>query len=180
MSQDIIQNLNASKPDRIASGIHARRGSAGSRLERYYAERRWTELPIFNRCSVTREEGANPSDRSPRNHRRKGLEVHLSLSTIQATEGISSAKFSEGTIDGATTYLYLHNLGMELKGEKCSPIPCTLDSTHKTFGPTDLTSTYSVCTLGGYLVASGNEPRPSGLRSDALTSMLPMTHVLSY
>ncbi|GFU88537.1 uncharacterized protein TNCV_4442141 [Trichonephila clavipes] len=26
------------------------------------------------------------------------------------------------------------------------PVPCTRDSAHKTFGPTDLTSTYSVCT----------------------------------
>ncbi|GFY29576.1 putative DD41D transposase [Trichonephila clavipes] len=38
------------------------------------------------------------------------------------------------------------------RGEKFSPVPCTLDSAHNTFGPTDLTSTYSVCSrrvLGG-------------------------------
>ncbi|GFV90221.1 hypothetical protein TNCV_4379361 [Trichonephila clavipes] len=29
---------------------------------------------------------------------------------------------------------------------KYSPAPCTCDTAHKTFGPTDLTSTYSVCT----------------------------------
>ncbi|GFW51762.1 hypothetical protein TNCV_1186941 [Trichonephila clavipes] len=29
---------------------------------------------------------------------------------------------------------------------KYSPVPCTRDSSHKTFGPTDLTSTYSLCT----------------------------------
>ncbi|GFV08570.1 hypothetical protein TNCV_2892851 [Trichonephila clavipes] len=31
-------------------------------------------------------------------------------------------------------------------GEKYSPVPCTRDSAHETFGPTDLTSTFSVCT----------------------------------
>ncbi|GFV23509.1 hypothetical protein TNCV_4782201 [Trichonephila clavipes] len=29
---------------------------------------------------------------------------------------------------------------------KYSPVPCIRDSAHKTFGPTDLTNTYSVCT----------------------------------
>ncbi|GFX15249.1 hypothetical protein TNCV_2709541 [Trichonephila clavipes] len=32
------------------------------------------------------------------------------------------------------------------RGGKYSPVPCTRDSAYKTFGPTDLTSTYSVCT----------------------------------
>ncbi|GFV35457.1 hypothetical protein TNCV_3204891 [Trichonephila clavipes] len=40
---------------------------------------------------------------------------------------------------------------------------------HKTFGPTDLKSTYSVCTRS---VFGGIEPRPSGLESDALTTRL--------
>ncbi|GFW94397.1 hypothetical protein TNCV_1433321 [Trichonephila clavipes] len=31
-------------------------------------------------------------------------------------------------------------------GGKHSPVPCTRDLAHKTFGPTDLTSTFSVCT----------------------------------
>ncbi|GFV85420.1 hypothetical protein TNCV_3772441 [Trichonephila clavipes] len=35
---------------------------------------------------------------------------------MQVTVRISSAKFREGTIDGDTTYLRLHNLDMELKG----------------------------------------------------------------
>ncbi|GFS62224.1 RNase H domain-containing protein [Trichonephila clavipes] len=35
-------------------------------------------------------------------------------------------------------------------GGKYSLVPCTRDSAHKTFGPTDLTSTYSVCTRGGF------------------------------
>ncbi|GFV28910.1 hypothetical protein TNCV_540291 [Trichonephila clavipes] len=52
-------------------------------------------------------------------HRGKRLEVLLSLalvlSTIQVTVRISSVKFPEGTIDGDTTYLHLHNLDMELK-----------------------------------------------------------------
>ncbi|GFV34164.1 hypothetical protein TNCV_5046981 [Trichonephila clavipes] len=44
---------------------------------------------------------------------------------------------------------------------------------HKTLGPTDLTSTYSLCTwrvFGGM----GIEPRPSSPESGALTTRLPM------
>ncbi|GFT58592.1 hypothetical protein TNCV_1250561 [Trichonephila clavipes] len=58
------------------------------------------------------------------------------------------------------------------RGGKYSPVPCTRYSAHKTFGHTDLTSTYSVCTrrvFGGTDI----EPRPSGLKSDALTTRLP-------
>ncbi|GFW45094.1 uncharacterized protein TNCV_715961 [Trichonephila clavipes] len=43
-------------------------------------------------------------------------------------------------------------------------------TTHKIFGSTDLTSTYSVCTRR---VFGGIETRPSGLGSDALTTRLP-------
>ncbi|GFS91594.1 uncharacterized protein TNCV_1140011 [Trichonephila clavipes] len=43
---------------------------------------------------------------------------------------------------------------------------------HKTFRPTDLMSTYSVCTLR---VFGGIETRPSGLESDSLTTRLPTT-----
>ncbi|GFU95384.1 hypothetical protein TNCV_5015931 [Trichonephila clavipes] len=43
-----------------------------------------------------------------------------------------------------------HNLGMELKGREIFSVLCTRDSAHKTFGPTDLTSTYSVCTRRVY------------------------------
>ncbi|GFU45055.1 hypothetical protein TNCV_4235481 [Trichonephila clavipes] len=58
-------------------------------------------------------------------HRGKGLEVLLSLAlaTIQMTVRISSAKFPEGTIDGDTTYLHLHNLDMELKGREIFSSP---------------------------------------------------------
>ncbi|GFV00382.1 hypothetical protein TNCV_3643601 [Trichonephila clavipes] len=58
-------------------------------------------------------------------HRGKGLEVRLSLalSTIQVTVRISSAKFPEGTIDGDTTNLHLHNLGIELKGSEIFSSP---------------------------------------------------------
>ncbi|GFS81823.1 hypothetical protein TNCV_1544561 [Trichonephila clavipes] len=41
-----------------------------------------------------------------------------------------------------------HHTGMELKGNYHSPVPCTRDSAHKTFEPTDLMSTYSLCTRG--------------------------------
>ncbi|GFX23044.1 hypothetical protein TNCV_360581 [Trichonephila clavipes] len=79
-------------------------------------------------------------------HRGKGLDVRMSLdlalSTIQVTVRISS-----GTIDGDTTDLHLHNLGMELKRREIfSSPPALVHSAQKTFGPTDLTSTYSVCT----------------------------------
>ncbi|GFX27600.1 hypothetical protein TNCV_4996551 [Trichonephila clavipes] len=55
-------------------------------------------------------------------------------------------------------------------GGKYSSVPCSRDSAHKTFGPNDLTSTYSPCTRR---VFGGIEPRPSGLESDALTTRLP-------
>ncbi|GFW67626.1 uncharacterized protein TNCV_3392971 [Trichonephila clavipes] len=51
------------------------------------------------------------------------------------------------------------------------------ETTHKTFGSTDLTSTYFVCTrraFGGI----GIEPRPSGLEFDALTTMLPTARLI--
>ncbi|GFX03100.1 uncharacterized protein TNCV_4288831 [Trichonephila clavipes] len=48
---------------------------------------------------------------------------------------------------------------------------------HETFGPTDLTSTYYVCTRG-YLVSLGIELRPSGLKSDVLTTKLPTALIL--
>ncbi|GFX27942.1 uncharacterized protein TNCV_3083631 [Trichonephila clavipes] len=64
----------------------------------------------------------------------------------------SPVDFDEAlTIDGDTTYQpppppppqFWH----ETEGRgKYSPVPCTRDSAHKTFGPPDLTSTYSVCT----------------------------------
>ncbi|GFT77811.1 hypothetical protein TNCV_4387901 [Trichonephila clavipes] len=60
------------------------------------------------------------------------------------TVRIRSAKFPEGTIDADTTYLHLYNFGKELKGSEI--FSSSLHSAHKTFGPTDLTSTYSVCT----------------------------------
>ncbi|GFY20070.1 hypothetical protein TNCV_2147631 [Trichonephila clavipes] len=62
------------------------------------------------------------------------------------------------------------------RGGKYSPVPCTRDSAHKTFGLTDLTSTYSVFTRRVF-GASGIEPWPSGLESDALTTRLPTAYV---
>ncbi|GFY31470.1 uncharacterized protein TNCV_4990291 [Trichonephila clavipes] len=59
-------------------------------------------------------------------------------------------------------------------GEGTIPQPPALvvsaTTAHKTFGPTDLTSTYSVCTRR---VFGGIEPMPSGLESNALTTRLP-------
>ncbi|GFV72656.1 hypothetical protein TNCV_411751 [Trichonephila clavipes] len=91
---------------------------------------------------------------------------------------ISSVKFPEGTIDGDITYLHFHNLGMELNGREIffSPLH-SCDSAHKTFGPTDLTSSDPVCT---WRVFGGIEPRPSGLESDALTTRLPMASSLTF
>ncbi|GFU33157.1 hypothetical protein TNCV_4156711 [Trichonephila clavipes] len=61
---------------------------------------------------------------------------------------------------------------MELKGRKYDPVPCTRDSAHMTFGPSDLTSMDSMCT-GRVFGGTGIEPRPSGLESDTLTTGLP-------
>ncbi|GFW67716.1 hypothetical protein TNCV_3445881 [Trichonephila clavipes] len=55
---------------------------------------------------------------------------------------------------------------LDWRGEKYSPVPCTRDSAHKTFGPTDLTSTYSVCTrrvFGG--IGHRTQAFRSGFRS---------------
>ncbi|GFY28108.1 hypothetical protein TNCV_4394421 [Trichonephila clavipes] len=60
-------------------------------------------------------------------------------------------------------------LTWDWRGGKYSPVPCTRESARKTFGPTDLTSPYSVCTRR---VFGGIKPRPSGLESDALTTRL--------
>ncbi|GFX17817.1 hypothetical protein TNCV_2292661 [Trichonephila clavipes] len=74
----------------------------------------------------------------------------------------------EETIDGDTTDL--HNLGMELKGREIFSSPLHSWFSPQDYGPTDLTSTYSMCTRR---VFGGIEPRPSGLESDALTTRLP-------
>ncbi|GFT18953.1 transposable element Tcb1 transposase [Trichonephila clavipes] len=107
-------------------------------------------------------------------HLGKGLEVRLSLalSTLQMTVRFSSAKIPEGTIDGDTTYLYLQNFCMELKGREIFSSPCARDSARKTSDPL-IYRARTPCALGGYLVASDIEPRPSGLESDALTTRLP-------
>ncbi|GFX51575.1 hypothetical protein TNCV_5012791 [Trichonephila clavipes] len=67
---------------------------------------------------------------------------------------------------------------MELKEREIFSSPCTRDSAHKTFGPTDLMRTYSVCTRRVF--GGGIEPRSSGLESDALTTRLPTAHVEKY
>ncbi|GFU59832.1 hypothetical protein TNCV_2987881 [Trichonephila clavipes] len=53
------------------------------------------------------------------------------------------------------------------------PVPCTRDSAHKTFGPTDLTSTYSVCTR----VFGGIRHRTQAFRSGVRYSM-PTAHFI--
>ncbi|GFT24362.1 hypothetical protein TNCV_3252161 [Trichonephila clavipes] len=52
-------------------------------------------------------------------------------------------------------------LPWDWRGGKYSPVPCTRDSANKTFGPTDLTSTYSVCTRR---VFGGNGHRTQAFR----------------
>ncbi|GFY14605.1 hypothetical protein TNCV_4828081 [Trichonephila clavipes] len=106
-------------------------------------------------------------------HRGKGLDAHMSmaltLSTIQVTVRFSSVKFPKWTIDGGTTDLHLHNLGIELKGREYSPVPCIRD-----FSPQNLrTPRFNEHVLRVYLVALGIESRPSGLQSDALTTRIP-------
>ncbi|GFU21716.1 hypothetical protein TNCV_3123161 [Trichonephila clavipes] len=53
--------------------------------------------------------------------------------------------------------------------------PALVISAHKTSEPTDLMSTYSVCTRR---VFGGIESRPFGLESDALTTRLPKALLL--
>ncbi|GFU43139.1 hypothetical protein TNCV_4289781 [Trichonephila clavipes] len=85
------------------------------------------------------------SDRGPRNSSWQGSRCTLSLEQHAGDSTNLLAEIPEGTIDGDETDLHLHNLGMKLKGGYL-PFPSTSDSSHKTFGPTDLASTYSVCT----------------------------------
>ncbi|GFS90672.1 hypothetical protein TNCV_3770991 [Trichonephila clavipes] len=101
-------------------------------------------------------------------HRGKGLEVCLSLalSTRKVTVRFSSAKFPEKTIDGETTYLHLHNFCIELKGREIFFSP-------QDFGPTDLTSTYSVCTRR---VFGGIGHRTHAFRSGVRCSNHKATH----
>ncbi|GFV64707.1 hypothetical protein TNCV_1636601 [Trichonephila clavipes] len=108
-------------------------------------------------------------------HRGKGLEVRLSLALaiIQVTERNSSAKSPEGTIDGDTTYLHLHNFAMGLEGKEYSLVLCTRHSAHKTFGPTDLTSTLSACTQS---VFGGIGHRTQAFRSGVRCSNHQATH----
>ncbi|GFX58816.1 hypothetical protein TNCV_805201 [Trichonephila clavipes] len=75
------------------------------------------------------------SDRGPRNSSWQEVRLSLALSTIQVTVRISSAKFPEGTIDEDTTYLHLHNFGMELKGRKIFSSPL-----HSRLSPQDFQS----------------------------------------
>ncbi|GFU87409.1 hypothetical protein TNCV_2716941 [Trichonephila clavipes] len=76
------------------------------------------------------------------------------------------------TTDGDTTYTHLHNFAMGLEGRE---VPCTRDSTHKTFGPTDLTSVYSVCTRR---VFGGIGHRTQAFRSGIRCSNHYATHCL--
>ncbi|GFT63573.1 uncharacterized protein TNCV_870381 [Trichonephila clavipes] len=59
------------------------------------------------------------------------------------------------------------------RGRKYSPVPCTRDSAHKTFGPTDLTSMYSVCTRR---IFGGIVHRTQAFRSGVQCSNHQATH----
>ncbi|GFX40884.1 hypothetical protein TNCV_3761051 [Trichonephila clavipes] len=94
----------------------------------------------------------------------------LLLSCPSRREGIKVARARDRldfyTIDGDTTYLDLHNLGMELEEREIFSSPfvpvVSAATTHKTFGPIDLSSTYSVCTRR---VFGGIRHRTQALRS---------------
>ncbi|GFU33251.1 transposable element Tcb2 transposase [Trichonephila clavipes] len=58
-------------------------------------------------------------------------------------------------------------------GGKYSPVPCTRDSAHKTFDPTDLTSTCSMCTR---MVFGGIGLRTRAVRSSVQRSNHQATH----
>ncbi|GFT79045.1 hypothetical protein TNCV_3094211 [Trichonephila clavipes] len=93
-----------------------------------------------------------PSDRqcqieAHKIHRGKELEVRLSLalalSTIQVTVRFSSVKFLKGMNE---YYQSLRGTGEERNILLFQALVISAATTHKTFGPTYLTSTYSVCT----------------------------------
>ncbi|GFY29563.1 15-hydroxyprostaglandin dehydrogenase [Trichonephila clavipes] len=77
-------------------------------------------------------------------------------------------RFSFYMIDGDTTYLHLHNLGIDWRGGKYSPqhpasvVPAA--TAHKSFGSTDLTSTCSMCTRR---VFDGIQAFQSGVRIES-------------
>ncbi|GFW93102.1 hypothetical protein TNCV_3888431 [Trichonephila clavipes] len=64
-------------------------------------------------------------------------------------------------------------LPWDWRGEKYSPVPCARDSAHKTFGTTDLTTTYSVCTRS---VFGGIGHRTQVFRSGVRCSNHQATH----
>ncbi|GFU68915.1 hypothetical protein TNCV_4882421 [Trichonephila clavipes] len=64
-------------------------------------------------------------------------------------------------------------LPWDWRGGKYSPVPCTRDSALKTFGLTDLTSTYSVCTRR---VFGGIGHRTQAFRSEVRCSNHQATH----
>ncbi|GFS51313.1 hypothetical protein TNCV_3533611 [Trichonephila clavipes] len=66
-------------------------------------------------------------------------------------------------------------LPWDWRGGKYSPVPCTRDSAHKTFGPTDLTSTYFVCT---HRVFGGIGHQTQAFRSGVRCSKHQATHGL--
>ncbi|GFX54783.1 hypothetical protein TNCV_2556691 [Trichonephila clavipes] len=81
------------------------------------------------------------------------------------------------TIDGDTTYLHLHNFGMELERERniCSLAPCTRGfccDRPQDF-QIDLTSTYSICVRK---VFGGIQHRTKALRSGVRCSNRWATH----
>ncbi|GFU42445.1 hypothetical protein TNCV_4555761 [Trichonephila clavipes] len=65
---------------------------------------------------------------------------------MQVTVRISTAKFPKGTMDGDTTYLHHHNLDVELKRSEIFSSLLHSRFSPQDFGPSDLTSMYSVCT----------------------------------
>ncbi|GFW74158.1 uncharacterized protein TNCV_4177031 [Trichonephila clavipes] len=65
---------------------------------------------------------------------------------------------------------FRHGTGGEGNNLQSTAFVVSAATSHKTFRPTDLTSTYSVCTRR---VFGGIDPRPCSLESDALTTRLP-------
>ncbi|GFW46134.1 hypothetical protein TNCV_4210131 [Trichonephila clavipes] len=72
-------------------------------------------------------------------------------------------------------------LSWDWRRRKYSPVPCTRDSAHMTFGPTDLTSTYSVCTrrvFGG--IGHRTQVFRSGVRGSSHQATHGLTKYLKY
>ncbi|GFV09170.1 uncharacterized protein TNCV_4077721 [Trichonephila clavipes] len=101
----------------------------------------------------------------------------LSGSTAQGGPWSSQEAFTRWRPHLSTPPQFRHGTGGE-ENILQPPAPVVSAATsHKTFGPNDLTSMYSVCTRK---VFGGIETRPSSLESDGLNTRLPTSKTSTF